>query len=100
MALEIHAREIVLGMLWYEHRHELLLLSIYLWSSKRRSFQWDDSIFIPKTSLPNDVFRGASGVPAVTPDDALGDRTEVDAFSVMERLAVHAQLKEKVQKNP
>ena len=31
MALEIHAREIVLGMLWwYEHHYELLILSIYL----------------------------------------------------------------------
>ena len=29
-ALEIHAREIVLGMLWYEHHHELLILSIYV----------------------------------------------------------------------
>ena len=62
-----------------------------------------DAVFnetVPSLFLPKDVFRGSSGVPAVTPDEALGYRTEVGAFSAMERLAVHAQFKEKVQKNP
>ena len=56
-----------------------------------------DAVF--NETIPNDVFRGSSGVPAVTSDEALGYRTEVGAFSAMERLAVHAQFKEKVQKN-
>ena len=59
-----------------------------------------DAVFnetVPSLFLPKEVFRGSSGVPAVTPDEAF---TEVGAFSAMERLAVDAQLKEKVQKNP